>query len=190
MFTGIVSATGVITSVKKQGDLRITVSCPWTDLAIGESVAVSGVCLTVIDKAGGVAFDISAETLSCTAPRWKTGDQVNLERALKVGDTLSGHMVMGHVDGVVKILDIKVIGDSHALQLEAPASFAKFIAEKGSVTLDGISLTVNGVNGTKFWVNIIPHTWQETTLHERKTGDALNLEIDTIARYVERLMQK
>jgi riboflavin synthase len=189
MFTGIINAIGTIEAAHKQGDLRVVVSCTWKDLRIGESVAVSGACLTVVDAAHA-SFDVSAETLARTTSRWNVGDKVNLERALKMGDALDGHMVTGHVDGIAKIISIQPDGDSHTLLLEAPAPFSRFIAEKGSVTLDGISLTVNKVEGAKFWVNIIPHTWAATTLHERKAGDMLNLEIDMIARYVARLMAK
>ena len=187
MFTGIISAIGSIENAKQSGDLRIQVSCPWDDVRIGESIAVNGACLTVVELGKHIAFDLSAETISRTAPRWNTGDKVNLERALKMGDALDGHMVTGHVDGLATLETITPTGDSFKLTLAAPASLSRYIAEKGSVTLDGVSLTVNETNGNDFSVNIIPHTWQHTTLSLRKPGDTLNLEIDLIARYVERL---
>lgn len=213
MFTGITGATGVIQSAEMQGDLRLAIACPWDDLAIGESVAVNGACLTVAetgirDLALGIreerpaptpqslmpnaffAATLSAETLARTAPRWRPGDKVNLERALKAGDRISGHLVTGHVDGVAVIESIAPAGDSHVLRIASPPALAKYIAEKGSVTLDGVSLTVNQVEGARFFVNIIPHTWHATTLCERRPGDALNLEIDLMARYAERLLRK
>lgn len=197
MFTGIISAIGTLESATQQGDLRIAVECPWPAdaVTIGESIALSGVCLTVVEKAAHnkgslLHFTLSSETVSLTAPRWQKGSRVNLERALKIGDALGGHLVSGHVDGLAKLISITQEGDSHVMGLEAPAQLLRFIAAKGSVVLDGVSLTVNRVEKTRFFVNIIPHSWQETTLGERQPGDALNLEIDLIARYVERLMQK
>jgi len=191
MFTGIINHIGTITAAKQQGDLRLRFACEFSDLALGESVAVNGVCLTVVTTdTKSFAADLSGETLSRTTPRWQVGQKVNLERALKFGDPLSGHMVSGHVDGIATLQEIELNGDSHILALDAPAELARFIAEKGSVTLDGISLTVNKVENRRFWVNIIPHTWNVTTLHERQPGDVLNLEIDPIARYAERLLQK
>ncbi|MDE3016062.1 MAG: riboflavin synthase, partial [Pseudomonadota bacterium] len=138
----------------------------------------------------GVIFivDVSAETLARTAPRWKKGERVNIERSLRMGDMLSGHLVSGHVDGVAIIKEITASQGSHILCLEAPGPLLRFIAEKGSVTLDGVSLTVNKVEGARFWVNIIPHTWQNTTLKHRRLGDALNLEVDMMARYVDHLV--
>ncbi len=190
MFTGIVSHTGEILSATRQGDLRLAVGCPWKDLKIGESVAVNGVCLTVVDiSSGSFTATVSAETLARTAAHWAVGEAVNLERALKAGDDVSGHFVTGHVDGVATVAGIEKTGDSHGMCLKAPKSLSKFIAPKGSVTLDGVSLTVNKVEGARFWVNIIPHTWKTTTLGSRKAGDALNLEIDVIARYVERMLE-
>jgi riboflavin synthase len=192
MFTGVIQHTGTIQAAQKHGDLRLTVACDYKPdaIKIGESIAVNGACLTVIDTKDGLTFDLSAETLACTAPRWNKGARVNLERALKLGDRLDGHMVTGHVDGLAKLLEITPSSDSNILCLEAPEVLARFIAEKGSVTLDGVSLTVNQVEGRRFWVNIIPHTWRATTLGERKPGDALNLEIDLIARYLDRLLTK
>lgn len=191
MFSGIVNAIGTIDSARQQGDLRVTIACPWKDLAIGESVAVNGACLTVVENTlSGFAAELSAETLSCTAPRWQQGQHVNLERSFKLGEALSGHLVTGHVDGTATIAEIKSSGDSHILAIDAPASLSRFIAPKGSVTLDGVSLTVNQVDKHRFWVNIVPHTWRATTLSEHRPGDALNLEIDMIARYLDRLLQK
>ncbi|MFW0778106.1 MAG: riboflavin synthase [Rickettsiales bacterium] len=188
MFTGIISAIGTITSSAQQGDLRLTISCPWNDLKIGESIACNGACLTVIETVSdGFVTELSGETTNCTAPHWNIGDKVNMERAMQLGDRLDGHIVTGHVDGLSTIKQIGEDGDSHILQIEAPDKLARFIAAKGSVTLNGVSLTVNKVEGTTFWVNIIPHTWKMTTLGERKQGDTLNTEIDIIARYVERL---
>lgn len=197
MFTGIISAIGTLESATQQGDLRIAVECPWPAdaVTIGESIALSGACLTVVEKAAHnkgslLHFTLSSETISLTAPRWQKGSRVNLERALKIGDALGGHLVSGHVDGLAKLISITQEGDSHVMGLEAPAQLLRFIAAKGSVVLDGVSLTVNRVEKARFFVNIIPHSWQKTTLGERQPGDALNLEIDLIARYVERLMQK
>lgn len=191
MFTGLVTHTGKILSAKKKGDLRLAVGCPWKTLSIGESVAVNGVCLTVIEK-GKERFvvDISAETVKRTAPRWKAGETVNLERALKAGDDVGGHFVTGHIDGIAEIKDIRRKGASRRICIKAPKELAKFIAPRGSVTVDGVSLTVNKVEGRKFWVNVIPHTWKNTALGACKPGDTLNLEIDIIARYVERMFGK
>lgn len=192
MFTGIISSTGIIESAEQHGDLRLAIRSDFaTELSIGESVACNGCCLTVVDKKDGTfSVDLSAETLACTAPRWETGNKINLERALKLGNALDGHMVTGHVDGVAIVKEIVSSGDSHILKLEVSVPLSQFIAEKGSVCLDGVSLTVNKVEAMHFWVNIIPHTWQNSTLGERKSDDTLNLEIDLIARYVERLMNR
>ncbi|MDX2113067.1 MAG: riboflavin synthase [Alphaproteobacteria bacterium] len=189
MFTGIITSIGTVISSKQEGDLTLAISCPWNDLRIGESISVSGACLTVTTwQQGSFTVQLSGETLARTAPRWNSGDKVNLERAMKLGDALDGHLVTGHVDGLARITAITPQGGSHLVQIEAPPALSRYIAEKGSVTLDGVSLTVNQVEGARFSVNIIPHTWQATTLGERKTGDVLNLEIDLIARYVERLL--
>jgi riboflavin synthase len=193
MFTGIISSMGIIRSSQARGDLRVMIACSFADmLKLGESVACNGACLTVIAIDGETfSADLSQETISRTAHgQWQLDKKVNLERAMKLGDALDGHMVSGHVDGIATITDIAKNGDSHILCIESPMELARFIAEKGSVTLDGISLTVNKVEGVCFWINIIPHTWQNTTLGERKKGDTLNLEIDLIARYVERLLAK
>jgi riboflavin synthase len=196
MFTGIIHHIGRIESAQTQGDLKLTIACDWPEssLALGESIACNGACLTIIEKGtlpSGKSFftvELSAETLTCTAPRWKQGDALNLERAMKLGDTLDGHMVSGHVDGIATIHSVTDSGDSHIVAIDAPAALSCYIAEKGSVTLDGVSLTVNKVEASRFYVNIIPHTWKVTTLGQRKAGDNINIEIDLIARYVARLL--
>jgi riboflavin synthase len=192
VFTGVIHHFGKVEKCAKSGDLRVTISHDFPDkLRIGDSVSCNGACLTVVDEKPGIfAADISDETLRCTAPRWEAGNRLHLERALRLSDSLDGHLVTGHVDGLAKIINISKGGDSHRLSLEAPAEFAKFIAAKGSVTLDGVSLTVNEVTRSNFTVNIIPHTWQVTTFRERLVGDMLNLEIDLIARYTARLLGK
>ncbi len=202
MFTGIVSDMGMIVASKPgASELRLRIACTYSDLTIGESVACNGACLTVVgigDEGLGVGgkksyfeVDLSSETLTCTAPhQWRPGVKVNLERALTLGERLSGHFVTGHVDGLAAITNIAPSGGSQILTLEAPAELMPFIAEKGSVTLDGVSLTVNKVEGNRFEVNIIPHSLQETTLGERGRGDHVNVEIDLIARYVQSLLKE
>jgi riboflavin synthase len=192
MFSGIIDSVGTIASAQKQGDLRLSIACDYaTDsLKIGESVACNGACLTVIAKKDKeFSVELSAETLNCTTPRWQEGMRINLERSLKLGDRLDGHLVSGHVDGLAKIVSIAPSGDSHVLTCEAPVALTRFITAKGSVTLDGVSLTVNQVEDRKFSVNIIPHTWKTTTFSERTIGDSLNLEVDLVARYVAKLVQ-
>lgn len=194
MFTGIIDDIGTITKAEQPGDLRLEVTCNYTpeSIKLGDSIACNGVCLTVVAiLKKGFAVELSAETVSRTAKdSWQTGKKLNLERSLKMGDTLDGHLVSGHIDGVAIIKNIEKSGDSNILTIESPAELSRFIAQKGSVTLDGISLTVNSVENTEFTVNIIPHTWKNTTLNGRKAGDELNLEIDIIARYVARLMKQ
>ncbi len=201
MFTGIVSSIGCITQSEQRGDLRLVIACDYDmdNVALGASIACSGCCLTVVDKgasadgASWFAVDASAETISKTAPgMWAAGGKLNLERALKVGDELGGHIVTGHVDGVGIVHSINSIGDSHHVEIDAPAALAAFIAAKGSIAVDGVSLTVNTVtdqaNGSaRFALNIIPHTWQVTTLGYWTAGTAVNLEIDTLARYLMRM---
>ncbi|MEK6745768.1 MAG: riboflavin synthase [Pseudomonadota bacterium] len=193
MFTGIISDIGAITKAEQTGDLRLEVACGFSpeSIKLGDSIACNGVCLTIVAVLNnGFAVDLSAETVNCTATNsWQTGKKLNLERSLKMGDTLDGHLVSGHIDGVATIRNIEKSGDSHILTLTAPPELARFIAQKGSVTLDGISLTVNNIENTVFSVNIIPHTWQNTTLSGRKIGDQLNLEIDMLARYVARILE-
>lgn len=194
MFTGIITDVGRIKSVEKRGDTRIAVETGFdtADIEIGASIACSGPCLTVVEKgAGWFAIEASAETLArTTLGGWKQGSRVNLERALRVGDELGGHIVSGHVDGVARILDTTPEGDSVRFEFEAPDSLAKFIAPKGSVALEGVSLTVNAVDGSRFGVNIISHTRECTTFGELGPGDEVNLEVDMLARYVGRLTEK
>lgn len=191
MFTGLIQHIGKITACNKQGDWRITVVSEIGVANIGDSIACNGCCLTVTEIAGNtLGFSLSSETLSCTAPRWEAGMKVHLERAMRLSDTLDGHMVAGHIDGLATLLSITPAGDSHVMELEVAPELSRFIAAKGSVALDGISLTVNTVKKNRFTINIIPHTWDVTTFHERKAGDKLNVEIDLIARYVARLLGK
>jgi riboflavin synthase len=196
MFTGIITDIGTIISAEQRGDLRLVVSTAYDmdSVAIGASIACSGVCLTVVEKANGsFAVDASAETVSRTASgMWTSGNRLNLERALKVGDELGGHIVTGHVDGVGQIVASQEVGDSWKVTIEAPAALAPYIAAKGSITVDGVSLTVNEVgdqaDGTvHFTLNIIPHTAEMTTLNTLGVGRAVNLEIDVLARYLKRM---
>lgn len=196
MFTGIITDIGTVTAVETRGDLRVRIRTAYdpASLAIGASVACSGVCLTVVEKGPDwFAVDVSGETVSKTAPRWAVGARLNLERALKVGDELGGHIVTGHVDAVARLVSAIPEGDSTRLTLVAPASIAGFIAAKGSITLDGASLTVNTVadthDGVEFGVNIIPHTAEWTTLGGAAAGDGLNIEIDVLARYLGRMRE-
>lgn len=200
MFTGIVTDVGEIIELEQRGDLRARVKTtyPTADIVLGASIACDGVCLTVVEL-GDDWFDveISAETISKTtigysgqnkaSLAWNAGRKVNLERALKVGDELGGHIVSGHVDGVAKIVHMAEVGDSTEVILEAPKELAKYIAIKGSVALNGTSLTVNKVDGNCFGINFIPHTKTVTTWGQMQLGDPVNIEIDTVARYVDRL---
>ena len=192
MFTGIITAIGRIDDIQKSGDWRLKIATPWqcAQIDLGASIACSGVCLTVVERdADWFAVEVSAESLSrTTIGGWQTGTHINLERALRLGDELGGHIVSGHVDGLAIIETITPVGDSFQLEISLPEELSKFVAEKGSVTLDGISLTVNEVEGSRFWVNIIDHTWTHTTLGQAATGQHLNLEIDMLARYVSRLI--
>ena len=193
MFTGIVTDIGIISALDQQGDLRarITTGYDTTGIDMGASIASDGVCLTVVDL-GPDWYDvqISAETVNMTnLGAWTVGKRVNLERALKVGDELGGHIVSGHVDGVAEVVSIVDEGDSTRVQLQAPDDLARFIASKGSVALNGTSLTVNEVQGNIFGINFIPHTKEVTTWGDVALGDAVNLEIDTLARYVARLAE-
>ena len=202
MFTGIISDVGEVTAIERLGDLhaRIKTSYETDDIDIGASIACDGVCLTVV-KIGADWFDvdISAETVSKTnigrkgrnnnGSVWRVGKRINLERALKVGDELGGHIVSGHVDGVADILSIEDEGESTRVIFSAPLELMKFIAPKGSVALNGTSLTVNDVEQTGFGINFIPHTKSVTTWGDMSVGDGVNLEIDTMARYVARLQR-
>jgi len=191
MFTGIVTDVGRVWALEKHGDLRARIGTAY-DMAgvdMGASIACDGVCLTVVDKgADWFDVDISAETVSKTnLDVWTEGRRVNLERALKVGDELGGHIVSGHVDGLAEVVAMTDEGDSTRVTLRAPEALAKFIAPKGSVALNGTSLTVNEVEGCDFGINFIPHTKEVTTWGDVRFGDMVNLEIDTLARYVARL---
>lgn len=191
MFTGIITDIGRIQALEHQGDLRARIATGYdtATIDIGASIACDGVCLTAVALGEGwFDVDISAETLSKTnLDTWSDGHAVNLERALKVGDELGGHIVSGHVDGVAEIVSMQDEGDSTRVTFRAPEKLAKFIAPKGSVALNGTSLTVNEVKGRDFGINFIPHTKQATTWGRVKLGDRINLEIDTLARYVARL---
>ena len=200
MFTGIVTAVGTIESCEKRGDLRVRVACPFDPdkIAVGASIACSGVCLTVVERGGETgnawfAVDVSAETLSRTAKdSWAEGTRINLEPSLRLGDELGGHIVSGHVDAVGTVEQVRAEGDSTRVTIVAPAALAPFVAPKGSITLDGVSLTVNQVEdrpdgSVAFGLNIIPHTAAVTTLGELGPGAEVNLEIDTLARYLKRL---
>ena len=190
MFTGIISDKSELRTIEGGSDKRLVIATAYDveTIVLGASVACSGVCLTVVDKGDDwLAFDVSAETLACTTlGDWRAGDAINLERPLTLGDELGGHMVLGHVDGVVSVEASDAEGDSRRLSLAAPEALAGFIAVKGSVALDGVSLTVNRVEGNLFEVNIIPHTLAVTSLGDLRAGDVVNLEIDVLARYVAR----
>lgn len=197
MFTGIVTDIGVIESVSDGGDRRVWVTTRYdvAGIDLGASIACSGVCLTVVDKSPGrVGFDVSGETVARTAPgMWTAGRRLNLERALRLGDELGGHIVTGHVDGIATVADITPDGDSHRVRLSLPDALASFVAPKGSVTLDGVSLTVNqvedGPDGTAFTANLIPHSWAVTTFGALSVGQSVNVEIDVLARYLSRMRQ-
>ncbi|MGD8327594.1 MAG: riboflavin synthase [Sphingomonadales bacterium] len=195
MFTGIITDVGEVRSIEDRGDIRMVIATHYDTASIdlGASIACSGVCLTVVEKADDwFSVDISHETLSKTnLGDWSAGTKVNLERALRVGDELGGHIVTGHVDAVGKILSIEEDGASLRFRFEVSKSVAPYIAPKGGVALNGVSLTVNDVEDTAdtciFGVNIIPHTQEQTTFHTAKAGEAVNVEIDVLARYVSRL---
>ncbi|MER3546948.1 MAG: riboflavin synthase [Rhodanobacteraceae bacterium] len=195
MFTGIVQCTGTLArSESRGGDLRLSIDASaldFSDVAIGDSIAVSGCCLTVVEREGAnLAFDVSSETLSLTTlGRLRAGDMVNLEKALRLSNRLGGHLVSGHVDGIARIVSVEPDGRSQRWRIETPHELARYIAARGSVCLDGVSLTVNQVDSTRFSVNLIPHTIEVTSFSRRKPGDALNLEVDMMARYVERLLE-
>lgn len=193
MFTGIVATTGRITDLQplEQG-LRLTVAAPGlklTDVALGDSIAHGGVCLTVIAKMkGAYQVDVSKETLDCTVGLDVLHGELNLEKAMRLSDFIGGHLVSGHVDGVGEVVKFEPIGESHELVIKAPKKLAKYIARKGSITVDGVSLTTNKVKGRSFSINLIPHTVEVTTLKRLTAGARVNLEVDLIARYVERMM--
>jgi riboflavin synthase len=192
MFTGIVAATGRITHLLAlEKGLRLTVEAPALDLAdvaVGDSIAHGGVCLTVIEKFGSAyQVDVSRETLDCTVGLDAPGE-VNLEKAMRLSDFIGGHLVSGHVDGVGEVVRFDRIGESHELVIRAPKELAKYIARKGSIAVDGVSLTTNRVSGAEFSINLIPHTVEATTLKRCRPGARVNLEVDLIARYVERML--
>jgi riboflavin synthase len=197
MFTGIVNDVGQIEHVEKRGDTHIVIATHYDvrTIDIGASIACSGICLTVVDKGSSkhrwFAVTASGETLAkTTLSDWKVGDAVNLERPLRLGDELGGHIVAGHVDGVAEIVRLAPEGESQRMTLEAPRLLGPFIAPKGSVALDGVSLTVNEVDGSRFGVNIIPHTLKVTTFGRARAGSRVNLEVDLMARYVARLTSR
>ena len=207
MFTGIITDIGTVRAREDRGDARLIIGTVYDidSIALGASIACSGACLTVVDKGvdsdsngpgGWFAIDASAETIACTAPgMWEPGRRLNLERALKVGDELGGHIVTGHVDAVGQIVSVTPVGDSWGLVISAPASLAPHIAAKGSITVEGVSLTVNEVTdqpdgSAHFTLNIIPHTRAMTTLDEAAAGRPVNLEIDILARYLARMQAR
>jgi riboflavin synthase len=201
MFTGIITDIGTIETTEQRGDLRVLIGCSYAmhDVAIGASIACSGICLTVVARGqrehggGWFAVDVSSESVACSSPgMWAQGGKLNLERALKVGDELGGHIVTGHVDGVGEVVGSNRNGDSWTLEIKAPAQLSAYIAAKGSITLNGVSLTVNTVRDAAdghciFALNIIPHTSEVTTLGMLAAGSAVNLEIDVLARYLKRM---
>ena len=193
MFTGIVTAIGAVTSVDRKGDWSVRIAAPWAcdEIDLGASICCSGVCLTVTDRSSdSFVVDVSEETLSrTTLQTWQEGTAVNLERSMRMGDEMGGHMVSGHVDGVAMIEKITAVSDSHRLDISFPPLLAGFVSEKGSIALNGVSLTVNSVSENMFCVNIIEHTWKNTNLGDCVLGSRLNLEIDMLARYVSRLIQ-
>jgi riboflavin synthase len=197
MFTGIVTDVGIVRSADQRGDLRLVIGTAYDldSVDLGASISCSGVCLTVVDKGEDwFAVDVSGETISkSVADRWRQGAKLNLERALRLGDELGGHIVTGHVDAVASVVGTCREGDSTRVGISVPKALAPMIAPKGSITLDGVSLTVNDVHdagdgSTHFSVNIIPHTAQHTTLGELKQGQQLNVEIDVLARYIDRML--
>lgn len=195
MFTGIITDIGTIIGAEQRGDLRLIIRCGYAmdDVAIGASIACSGACLTVVAKdIDSFTVDLSAETVKRTASgRWTAGTRLNLERALKVGDELGGHIVTGHVDGIGRVDAIRPEGGSHHVRFAVARAIGAFVAPKGSICIDGVSLTVNDVSDegdeTHFAVNIIPHTWVVTTLGALATGAPVNVEIDMFARYLARM---
>jgi len=195
MFTGIIETLGSLRAVTHRGgDLRLNFACPGLDLSAarpGDSIAVNGVCLTAVTlDRDGFAADASRETMALTTlEHLAVGDPVNLETALKAGQPLGGHLVSGHVDGIGKVVSLHKDARSWRLEFEAPGELARYIARKGSICIDGVSLTVNEVEGSRFGVNIVPHTWEVTRISSYRVGTRVNLEVDQVARYLERLLQ-
>jgi riboflavin synthase len=193
MFSGIIEAVGEIAcAIPTEGGMSLRIdsgSLDLSDVKIGDSIAVNGACLTVISVSGdSFHVDVSRETLICTQGLDQPGGRVNLEKAMRLDDRLGGHLVSGHVDGLGEVINLEPAGQNCLLAVKAPASLAKYIARKGSITLNGVSLTVNRIAGAEFEVNLIPHTLEKTTLRELKPGSRINLEVDMLARYVERLV--
>lgn len=194
MFTGIVKATGTLQTLEPRGgDLRLEIASDGLDFAganLGDSIAVNGVCLTAVELSdAGFAADASRETMSLTTlGELRPGSRVNLESALTLGTPLGGHLVSGHVDGIGEVLSVREEARSWRYELGVPAELARYIARKGSVCTDGVSLTVNEVDGERFGVNIVPHTFEETTIGQWRPGSRVNIEVDLIARYLERLL--
>ena len=193
MFTGIITDVGRIVGAEERGDLRLRIACGYDmeTVDLGASIACSGVCLTVVDKGDDwFAVDVSHETLARSAPGlWAEGARLNLERSLRLGDELGGHIVTGHVDGVGEVVSAEPSGDSMRVVIAAPEALARYIAEKGSIAVDGASLTVNEVDGMRFGVNVIPHTAAQTTLGDLIPGRGINIEIDILARYIGRMLE-
>ena len=194
MFTGIIQALGQVVGIERTGgDVRLSIvsdELEWADVEIGDSIATNGICLTAVQLPGnGFVADVSVETLELTSLKyWQVGDTVNLEKALMPQSRLGGHIVSGHVDGLGEVVRRETDARSERFQIQAPADLAKYIAHKGSITVDGISLTVNAVNGSVFDLNIVPHTLEKTVIGAYKVGTKVNLEVDVIARYLERLL--
>jgi len=194
MFSGIIAAVGRISRVERaRGGVRLVIDAGRLglhDVAVGDSIAVNGACLTVV-KRGKKSFsvDVSPETLRCTAGLDEAGE-VNLEKALRLSDRLDGHLVLGHVDGVGKVTKVERLGENRLLRVRSLASLSRYIARKGSIAVDGVSLTVNAVRGAEFEINLIPHTLAVTTLKDLHAGDRVNLEVDPLARYAERLLRR
>lgn len=194
MFTGIIQAVGTITALERRsGDLRMTIEAAdlsWDDVALGDSIAANGVCLTAVElPKNAYVVDVSIETMDYTTVKnWRMGTRVNLEKALTLATRLGGHLVSGHVDGVGEVVQRNADGRSERFSIRAPKTLAKYIAHKGSITVDGTSLTVNAVHGDVFELNIVPHTLVSTNFDSFTTGTAVNLEVDVIARYLERLL--
>jgi riboflavin synthase len=195
MFSGIIADIGSIRqAIDRDGGLRLAIATSTLDLSdvqAGDSIAVNGICLTVIaHTADSFTVDVSRETLNCTEGLEAIGEPVNLEKALRLADRLGGHLVSGHVDGVGEVIEFTDLGESWKLDVRAPRALAKYIAIKGSIAINGISLTINQVTGNEFSVNLIPHTLLMTNLKNLRAGSRVNLEVDMIARYVERMMQE
>ena len=193
MFTGIISAIGKIAELEhRQGDVRISIHAPelgFDDVRLGDSIACNGVCLTAVELIDqGFIADVSVETLSLTTiEHWKVDARINLEKAMQASDRFGGHIVSGHVDGIGEVVSLHEDARSWRFTIKAPANLAKYIAQKGSITVDGTSLTVNAVNGSEFELNIVPHTMIHTVISDYQAGSKVNLEVDLIARYLERL---